>query len=94
MYNQYATVQRMLHVIKDIYNLVRKPLKRERILHNVQSILEQQIAKNTRHNWDASAEQFPGKQYGQVCYGSIEITYEQDGTNLTSLTGDHLLISG
>jgi hypothetical protein len=96
-YNKYPTIKRILHVIEAIYNLFHKPSKRERILYDAQSFLEQQLLEipdTTEVRWLSS---FRAINAAKLWYSNTVITckhFQKDGANLASMTSSNLLMCG
>lgn len=92
--NKYPYVKRVLHVIKDIYKLFHKSSKRERMLHDVQAVLEEPILKIPESIDVRWLSNYKSVHAVRICYVAIMMTCEhihKDGADLASLAGGILL---
>jgi hypothetical protein len=74
--NKYPTIKHVLHILNDIYNLSQKASKHERILYDVQSILEEPLLKileKAEVYWQIN---FWSITVVKLCYGTIMMICE------------------
>jgi hypothetical protein len=73
---KYPAIKCVLHATRTIYNIFHISSKRERILHDEQSILEQPLLKIPEITEVSLAEQSAVNHAVKLCSGGIIMTFE------------------